>query len=62
MNGTVTKANSFSSNVVQPGCEIVVPEKEKKEGMKTAEILSLGSTAASLATVVLALVNLVGKN
>ena len=61
MNGTVTKANSLSSRLVQPGCEIVVPEKEDKEGMKTAEILSLGSTAASLATVVLALTNLFTK-
>lgn len=61
MNGTVTKANSFSSRLVQPGCEIVVPEKDDKEGMTTAEILSLGSTAASLATVVLALTNLIKK-
>lgn len=61
MNGTVTKANSLSSRLVQPGCEIVVPEKDDKEGMTTAEILSLGSTAASLATVVLALTNLLAK-
>lgn len=61
MNGTTTKANSWGSRLVQPGCEIVVPEKPEREGMKTAEILSLGSTAASLATVVLALVNLIGS-
>lgn len=58
MNGTTTKANSLNSRLVKPGCEIVVPAKPDKEGMKTAEILSLGSTAASLATVVLALTNL----
>lgn len=61
MNGTTTKANSWGSRLVQPGCEIVVPEKPEREGMKTAEILSLGSTAASLATVVLALVNLLNS-
>ena len=61
MNGTVTKANSLSSRLIQPGCEIVVPEKDDKKGMTTAEILSLGSTAASLATVVLALTNLIAK-
>jgi len=61
MNGTTTKANSWGSRLVQPGCEIVVPEKPEREGMKTAEILSLGSTAASLATVVLALVNLLNN-
>ena len=61
MNGTTTKANSWGSRLVQPGCEIVVPEKPEREGMKTAEILSLGSTAASLATVVLELVNLLNS-
>ena len=58
MNGSVTKAKRHSSKVVKPGCEIVVPAKKQREGMKTAEVLSLGSTSASLATVVLALMNL----
>ena len=57
MNGTVSKANRWSRRVVDPGCEIVVPTKEEREGMTAAEILSLSSTAASLATVVLALIN-----
>ena len=58
MNGSVTTAKRHSSKVVQPGCEIVVPAKKQREGMKTAEVLSIGSTSASLATVVLALMNL----
>ena len=57
MNGTVSKANRWSRKVVEPGCEIVVPTKEEREGMSASEILSLSSTAASLATVVLALIN-----
>ena len=57
MNGTVSKANRWSKKIVEPGCEIVVPTKDDKEGMSAAEILSLSSTAASLATVVLALIN-----
>lgn len=57
MNGTVSKANRWSRKVVEPGCEIVVPQKTEKEGMSASEILSLSSTAASLATVVLALIN-----
>ena len=56
MNGTVSKVKG-GGKVVQPGCEIVVPEKEEREGLKASEILSLSSTAASLATVVLALIN-----
>ena len=57
MNGTVSKANRWSRKVVEPGCEVVVPAKEEKDGMSASEILSLSSTAASLATVVLALIN-----
>ena len=58
VNGSVSKAKKRSSKLVQPGCEIIVPAKQKREGMTTTEILSLGSTSAALATVVLALVNL----
>lgn len=59
MNGSVAKAKKRSSKLVQPGCEIVVPARQEREGLKATEILSLGSTSASLATVVLALMNLV---
>ena len=58
MNGSVAKAKKRSSKLVQPGCEIVVPARQEREGLKPTEILSLGSTSASLATVVLALMNL----
>ena len=58
MNGSVAKAKKRSSKLIQPGCEIVVPAKRDRDGLKTTEILSLGSTSASLATVVLALMNL----
>jgi len=58
MNGSVAKAKRGSSSMVQPGCEIIVPAKRERDGLKTTEILSLGSTSASLATVVLALMNL----
>lgn len=57
MNGTVSKANSVGGASIEPGCEIVVPAKEERERMTASQILSLSSTAASLATVVLALIN-----
>lgn len=57
-NGTVTKARKHSGKLIQPGCEIVVPAKSERERMTTTEILSLSSTSASLATVVIALINL----
>ena len=58
MNGSVSRGRKTSSKLIQPGCEIIVPSKQKREGMTTTEILSLSSTSASLATVVLALINL----
>lgn len=58
MNGSVAKAKKRSSKLVQPGCEIVVPARQQREGLTATEILSLGSTSASLATVVLALMSL----
>lgn len=58
MNGSVARAKRSSSKQVQPGCEIIVPSKKERDGLKATEILSLGSTSASLATVVLALMNL----
>ena len=57
MNGTVAKPGVCQRSVVEPGCEIVVPTKEERERMRPAQVLSLSSTAASLATVVLALIN-----
>ena len=58
MNGTVAKAKKNSKDLIQPGCQIIVPSKLARKGMSTTEILSLSSTSASLATVVLALINL----
>jgi protein involved in polysaccharide export with SLBB domain len=58
MNGSVAKAKKRSSKLVQPGCEIIVPARQQRDGLSPTEILSLGSTSASLATVVLALMSL----
>ena len=58
MNGSAAKAKQRSSKLVQPGGEIVVPARQQRDGLSPTEILSLGSTSASLATVVLALMSL----
>ena len=58
MNGSVARARKASSKLIQPGCEIIVPSKTERDGMTASEILSLSSTSASLATVVIALLNL----
>lgn len=57
-NGTVAKARKHSNKLIQPGCEVIVPAKSERQKMSTSEILSLSSTSASLATVVIALLNL----
>lgn len=51
MNGTVAKARKLSKNVVEPGCEIVIPQKREKKA-NLANILGISTTAASLATMV----------
>lgn len=57
MNGTVAEASN-SKDLIQPGCQIIVPTKIARKGLSTSEIFSLASSSASLATVVLALINL----
>lgn len=55
MNGTVTRVRKAKD--IQPGCEIVVPTKEdKKRAVSLGEILSIGTTAAALGTMISTLV------
>lgn len=58
MNGTVAKARKNSRAVVEPGCEIIVPEKKKREGA-LQNILSIASTSASLATMFATIYNII---
>lgn len=51
-NGTMAKVKGGGKNIIQPGCKIIVPEKKGKSSLKTSEILSIGTTTASLATMV----------
>ena len=59
MNGSVDKlGRRAGSKHIEPGCEIVIPTKPKKEGMSAAEVMSLASGTASLASVVVALISI----
>lgn len=58
MNGTVARARRNSKAVVEPGCEIIVPERRKKEG-SLQSILSVASTSASLATMFATIYNII---
>lgn len=57
LNGTVERAKRFSRNVVEPGCEIVVPQKRTREG-QLQEFLSISTTAASLGTMIATIGNI----
>ncbi len=58
MNGTVSRLKSRSASDIEPGCEIIIPRKEEKRKMSTAETVALGTSFASLAAVIATLVNL----
>ena len=54
MNGTVAKAKKSKP---QPGCEIVVPTKQRKNRLTTGEMLAIGTSTASIATMIATIVN-----
>lgn len=56
MNGMVAKANS--KNLPAPGCQIVIPSKKQKNPMGLQQWLGVGTSAASLGTMVAAIANL----
>lgn len=58
MNGGVKKISRLSSSDIQPGMEIVVPTKSLRKRLTTAEIVTIGSSAVSIATMIVSIVNL----
>jgi len=58
MNGSVKQISHLKSKDIQPGCQIVVPSKKQKNKMSTAEVLSIGSSSASIAAVIATIANL----
>lgn len=56
MNGTVARVGRGVK--IRPGCEIVVPSKPEGSGLKLAEWLSIGTSAASITTMIATLANL----
>ena len=55
-NGTMAKA---SKGKIEPGCEVVVPSKAKRDGMSVAQWLGIGTSLASLGTMFATIANLV---
>ena len=57
-NGGVEKVGRRGSGKIQPGCELVVPAKEQKNKMTTGEVIGISTGAASLASVLVALISI----
>lgn len=56
MNGTISQVGHGTK--IEPGCEIVVPTKAKREPFNWSNLAVMGSSMASLATLVLAITKL----
>jgi protein involved in polysaccharide export with SLBB domain len=57
MNGMVAKADR--KHKPAPGCQIVVPTKAKRHGLGLTEWLSIGTSTASIATMIATIANLI---
>ena len=57
MNGTVSKIRRGDYSAIQPGCEIIVPSKEQRDKLTTAETISIGSNLASMISMIAVLIN-----
>lgn len=56
MNGMVARASSKYKP--EPGCQIVVPTKKQRKGMTLPEVMAIGTTAATLGTMIATIANL----
>jgi hypothetical protein len=61
MNGAVQKISKHSGKAIEPGCEIVVPSKKQGRKMSSGEIVAITSGAASISSVIVALISLIRK-
>ena len=57
MNGQIKRGRLNSTSLIEPGCEIVVPMKEKNAAA-LQNILSIATTSASLATMIASIANI----
>ncbi len=60
-NGSIVTLSSNSVRDIQPGMEIVVPQKNSKRKLSTTEIIGIGSGVAALGSIIVALLNTIKK-
>lgn len=61
MNGQVTKVKGKGKNQIEPGCEIIVPSKSKKNRVNIGEILGFATSFSSLGMMAASIANLIKK-
>ena len=59
MNGQVAKVKGNGSEQIEPGCEIIVPNKQRKSGVNLSTILGYASSFASLGTMAASIANII---
>lgn len=58
-NGTMAQVNHGAK--ITPGCEIIVPSKPKREAMTAGQWMAVGSSAASIATMIATIIYMITK-
>lgn len=58
MNGTVACVRSLRRLRIEPGCEIIIPSRRKRNGIGLPAIMGVATTAASLGTMAATIANL----
>ena len=58
-NGTMAQVNHGVK--ITPGCEIIVPSKPKREAMTAGQWMAVGSSAASIATMIATIIYMITK-
>ncbi|MDR1055972.1 MAG: SLBB domain-containing protein [Prevotellaceae bacterium] len=61
MNGMVSKISKYDKKAIQPGSEIIIPSKQERQRLSTQEILSIGTSVISIASLVGILINALKK-
>lgn len=61
MNGAVQAKQGMSSIRIKPGAEIIVPVKQPKREVSIGEVMSIATSTASLATMVVSLVSILTR-
>lgn len=58
-NGTMAQVNHGAK--ITPGCEIIVPSKPRRESLTTAQWIGIGSSAASIGTMIATIIYILTK-